>query len=228
MKNLVITFILFFNITISCYSQIIQVWQNGHKTIFANADSVIYLRPEDVPQEYVDLALPSGTMWATTNLNASAPEETGGYYAWGETHQKFNFTGESYTNPATFNDAATEQLGPDWSVPTSDQMKELRDYCMWQEESIGAVKGCRVTGSNGNSIFLPYAGFMSGRNVEFSNRGYIMSNEEQTVYNVGTFPLILQYIRSSVSYNYRFESEAQYWYYSHCEGYQIRPVKKNR
>lgn len=35
--------------------------------------------------EYVDLGLPSGTLWATTNVGATNPEDCGGYFAWGET-----------------------------------------------------------------------------------------------------------------------------------------------
>ena len=45
---------------------------------------------------YVDLGLPSGTLWATCNVGASKPEEYGNYYAWGETQTKANYTWENY------------------------------------------------------------------------------------------------------------------------------------
>ena len=38
--------------------------------------------------EYVDLGLPSGTLWATCNVGASKPEDYGDYFAWGETKKK--------------------------------------------------------------------------------------------------------------------------------------------
>ena len=41
-----------------------------------------------VEHEYVDLGLPSGTLWATCNVGASTPEEFGNYFAWGETEPK--------------------------------------------------------------------------------------------------------------------------------------------
>ena len=37
---------------------------------------------------YVDLGLPSGTLWATCNVGADSPEEYGDYFAWGETEPK--------------------------------------------------------------------------------------------------------------------------------------------
>ncbi len=36
-------------------------------------------------RDYVDLGLPSGTLWATCNVGASSPEDYGDYFAWGET-----------------------------------------------------------------------------------------------------------------------------------------------
>lgn len=46
--------------------------------------------------EYVDLGLPSGLKWATCNVDATTPEEYGGYYAWGETEEKENYCWNTY------------------------------------------------------------------------------------------------------------------------------------
>lgn len=46
--------------------------------------------------EYVNLGLPSGTLWATCNVGASSPYESGSYFAWGETETKDIFTWENY------------------------------------------------------------------------------------------------------------------------------------
>ncbi|MCQ2257069.1 MAG: DUF1566 domain-containing protein [Bacteroidaceae bacterium] len=46
--------------------------------------------------EYVDLGLPSGTLWAKCNIGANSPEEYGDYYAWGETETKTNYTESTY------------------------------------------------------------------------------------------------------------------------------------
>ena len=46
--------------------------------------------------QYVDLGLPSGTMWATCNVGASNPWEYGDYFAWGETMPKQNYNWLTY------------------------------------------------------------------------------------------------------------------------------------
>ena len=104
-------------------------------------------------EEYVDLCLPSGTLWATCNLGANVPEEFGDYYAWGETETKTIFTvgtykycnGDFYSltkycnDPSygyngftdnlavllTEDDAATVNLGDNWCMPTKEQWQEL-------------------------------------------------------------------------------------------------------
>lgn len=54
------------------------------------------LCPDDHHPHMIDLGLPSGIKWACCNLDASSPEEYGGYYAWGETKVKETYTLETY------------------------------------------------------------------------------------------------------------------------------------
>lgn len=54
--------------------------------------------------EYVDLGLPSGTLWATCNVGASSPEEYGDYFAWGET---VPYGGEDQSNAMNYAYAGT-------------------------------------------------------------------------------------------------------------------------
>lgn len=58
-------------------------------------------------------------------------------------------------------DAAHVNWGGSWRMPTKDEMNELLTCCSWTEESYNGVDGCKVTGSNGNFIFLPYGGYLS-------------------------------------------------------------------
>ena len=46
--------------------------------------------------EYVDLGLPSGTLWATCNVGANNPEDFGDYFAWGETSPKDDYNWDTY------------------------------------------------------------------------------------------------------------------------------------
>ncbi len=115
--------------------------------------------------EYVDLGLPSGTLWATMNIGATAAENYGNYYAWGEITTKSSYTSSNYTyssNPATLplsKDVASVSWGGDWRMPTQEELDELLTECTWTWAVKNGLNGYNVTGSNGNSIFLPAAGY---------------------------------------------------------------------
>ena len=115
--------------------------------------------------EYVDLGLPSGTMWATCNVGASRPEDCGNYYAWGETRPKEEYSLETFIgpNPNAITaplppemDAATVNWGEGWTMPTYAEIKELKSHCAWRWTMVNGVEGYMVRSLNGNSIFLPY------------------------------------------------------------------------
>ena len=128
--------------------------------------------------EYVDLGLPSGLKWATCNVGATTPEDYGNYYAWGETSTKSSYT---FDNSKTFGktmndisgnaqyDAATANWGGSWRMPTEEELSELVDLCTWVWITQNGVNGNKVIGLNGNSIFLPAAGFRVGSS--FSRAG---------------------------------------------------------
>ena len=123
--------------------------------------------------EYVDLGLPSGTLWATCNIGADSPEKFGDYFAWGETAPKTYYSGDSYTgsgyddsegSPRELlpeDDAATVNWGSEWQTPSAKQIDELinEKYTTTEWTTLNGVDGRKITSkSNGNSIFLPAAG----------------------------------------------------------------------
>lgn len=143
-----------------------QVVTDGMKITFGYEEDVDYSQP-------VDLGL--SIKWASCNLGAELPEAFGGFYAWGETSPKTEFTLENYeyydpyesdTNgyvafkeiSGTSRDAATVNLGGDWRMPKQSEWKELVEKCSWTFTTRNGVEGYEVTGPNGNSIFLPGAG----------------------------------------------------------------------
>lgn len=152
--------------------------------------------------EYVDLGLPSGIKWAACNVGATAPEEYGCYYSWGETEEKTNYdwstykhcggsnsTMTKYCNKSNFgtvddktvldldDDVAHVEWGGDWRMPTKEEQDELRDNCTWEWTTLNDVAGYRVTGPNGNSIFLPAAGYRVGKDIgEKGKNGYYWSS----------------------------------------------------
>ena len=131
--------------------------------------------------DYVDLGLPSGLKWATCNVGASSPSEYGDYYAWGETTTKSDYSssncltdgqeiGDISGNPQY--DAARANWGSTWRMPTKSEFEELIKECEWEWTSEGEndryIDGYRVTGPNGNSIFLPAAGYMYGTSLYYA------------------------------------------------------------
>ncbi len=118
--------------------------------------------------EYVDLGLPSGLKWATCNVGASSPTDSGDYFAWGETTTKSTYTqsnskttekeiGDISGNVAY--DAARANWGGTWRMPSNTEMQELVDKCTWTWTSKSGINGYLVEGPNDNTIFLPAAGY---------------------------------------------------------------------
>ena len=120
--------------------------------------------------EAVDLGL--SVLWASCNVGATKPEEYGGYYAWGETKEKKEYTLWNYEfyNLLTgrFTDIGKDisgtkydvakKLGEGWRMPTIEEFIELTQDCEWTDSICNGIKGKKVLGENGNSIFLPLAG----------------------------------------------------------------------
>lgn len=127
--------------------------------------------PEDNNYMYVDLGLPSGLRWATHNVGATSPEDYGEYYAWGELYAKNTYTAD---NSLTYGidiidisaneqyDVAYKKWGDLWKVPNNADFEELIDNCTMEWTIMNDVNGMKLIGPNGNSIFLPAAGYMDG------------------------------------------------------------------
>ena len=146
--------------------------------------------------EYVDLGL--SVMWATCNVGANIPEESGGYYAWGETETKEEYSkensktcGEKMTDISgnAQYDAATANWGGIWRMPTRTEKIELYAKCNWEEVFLNDVKGYKVTGPNGNSIFIPKTGYISGRYVQGRNILFWTSTTDDDSFIEGAYVL---------------------------------------
>ena len=140
--------------------------------------------PDGNHPHVIDLALPSGTKWACCNVGARAPENNGGYFAWGETIEKDEYTPVTYSHchetddtnchsfwdkyykyddlgneiSGTEYDVANVKWGNCWVMPLITQVYELMTKCQHKWVGYDGVKGVLFTGSNGMSIFLPAAG----------------------------------------------------------------------
>ena len=154
----------------------LQAVQDSEATqLIAEVETVYEAKQMINGHEYVDLGL--SVKWATCNVGANAPHEYGDYFAWGETATKREYTEENcktieirkrlfvdktIDKRENFKDTARANWGGSWRMPTKAEMEELKNRCTWTWTSQSGVKGYKVTGPNGNSIFLPTAGYCGG------------------------------------------------------------------
>ena len=198
--------------SLSVYSQGIIVYKkDGTKVVhsYTEVDSIVTFN-KNIPEGAVDLGLPSGTLWADRNIGADSPEGYGDYFAWGETRPKSTYSWSTYKyckgsyNTLTkyctdsscgtvdnktvlepSDDAATANWGSNWRMPTHAEQEELIEKCTWTWTTRNGVNGYKVTGPNGNSIFLPAAGFRYDSSV--SGAGSRANYWSASHYDSGTY-----------------------------------------
>ena len=194
------------------------------------------------PSGAVDLGL--SVYWGTTNIGASKPEDYGDYYAWGETEPKESYSWSTYkygtSSSGPFfkyntsdsygtvdnktvlepeDDVASVKLGGEWRMPTDAEWTELRTKCTWTwttNYNGTGVKGQIVTATNGNSIFLPAAGYRRDTKLyDAGSYGYYWSSSLNT-----DKPSIAWY----VNFNSGTVRRRDYGYRSY--GQSVRPVSE--
>ena len=172
--------------------------------------------------EAVDLGL--SVKWASCNVGANFPEDYGDYFAWGEISPKDSYTSDNCStygvamsdisgNPQY--DAATANWGGAWRMPTRSEIGELIENCTWKWTTLNGVNGYKVTGPNGNSIFLPAAG----------------SRDGTSSYGVGSFGLSWSSTPDEGNgygaYNLGFNSVNYVWGWDYrYYGQSVRPVSE--
>ena len=181
--------------------------------------------------DWVDLGLPSGLLWATRNVGASSPEDYGDYFAWGETSPKSVYKWDTYiygyyddwlwyvtkyntdsdygpvdnlTTLQPGDDAATANWGSGARMPTRQEWEELEDYCSSVWTTQNGVNGRRFTGPNGNTLFLPAAGYRSDDELHYAgNYGYYWSSSLYTDTPDGAWDFYFGSDDTSVGYGHR-------------------------
>ena len=152
-----------FEITIDDLTEFTTYYIRGYATNSkgTNYGSEITVTTLSTPGEKVDLGLASGVKWATFNVGAKSPEEFGSCFHWASDTPDYSPVEEhgSYPpNDISGNeqyDAARIYWGETWRIPTADEIEELCYGCTWEWEILNGVSGAKVTGPNGNYIFLP-------------------------------------------------------------------------
>ena len=176
--------------------------------------------------DYVDLGL--SVKWATCNVGATKPEEYGLYFAWGETAPKEEFhwsnykwcsdgyaedltkyygilDGKIFLDPE--DDAVAVNMGNNWRMPTVEELQELIDECTWtwtyDYNGTGVAGQIATSKINGNSIFLPAAGYMYGGSLtEKSEYGYYWLNSLYEDYQLNAHNIYFYSEYVGRDYNY--------------------------
>ena len=150
-------------------------------------------KEENTTTDFVDLGL--SVNWASTNVGAEKPEEVGNYYAWGETETKKEYKIATYE----YYDSATKKykdigsnicetqydvaykLDKNSCLPTSQQITELIEKCKWEKTTLNEKDVWKVTGPNGNSIYIPISGCISeSEKVGYSTNAYIWTGTQSS------------------------------------------------
>lgn len=191
--------------------------------------------------DYVDLKLPSRTLWATCNVGASKPSESGLYFQWGDTigytkeqvgkdkqfywsDYKWNplddwETFTKYTSASEAleleDDAAHANMGRDWHMPAPYQFRELIDNTTSEWATLDDVNGRLFTSKKdeSKSIFIPAAGYAWNGSLYFSGiDGYVWSSMIDTKFALSGQFLFFEQGRTFMSYHNR------------CYGFSVRGV----
>ena len=204
--------------------KLIFVFGNSENYIVVNGEKFLH-KPESVESTAVDLGLPSGLKWATCNVGASSPEQSGLYFAWGETT---GYTAEQVTsgvrvfNKDVYNagpvasisadltleqDAAHVNLGGNWRMPTEAEYQELIDNCdvTWTNDYNGTKVSGRIFTSkvNGKLVFFPAAGnCLDSSVVDVGSYGVYWSASWRSSSNA--WELYFLSGSQGLNYNYRY------------------------
>ena len=151
-------------------------------------------RNRDIPEGFVDMGLPSGTLWAECNLGAATETNPGTFYAWGEVAAKSKYTWSNYrfgtySNLTKYNvsdnlkvlqdaDDAARKTNAAWTMPTTEDFDELRWECRPPVWVTMPVPGFRITSMDGEtSIFFPAAGFKTDEWLDKDETGYYWTRD---------------------------------------------------
>lgn len=175
-------------------------------------------------EDWVDLGLPSGTLWRKFNVGATHPLQYGLYFSWGNIvghywngstfADGYSFTQEAYNlTPGALltgdidnaHDAAREYLGEHWKIPSSVQYEELNQNCNFEIITQGSLNYFVYTSKiNGNRLILPLSGYAQQKLISTNNgRFYLWTNKyanNENGYNFFYFNNVAPYIRGWLRY----------------------------
>lgn len=152
---------------------------NGKYSFYGETSN--FITKDITPSTYIDLGL--SVKWASSNVGASSPEDYGSFYNW--------------------NDALSFHL------PTKAQMEELDSKCTWECTTLNGVNGVKITGTNGNSIFIPSCNSQGYSGYYWSSTPYPYNNKDAyyLYFNINDYRYMGNYIDRLEKFSVRPVSE---------------------
>ena len=205
------------------------------KTANTNIDAKLMAR-KHMNHKFVDLGLPSGTLWATLNIGAFNIYDPGYYYAWGELETKPYYDFGNYVfrkggHIRKYNEVDNKKIlepvddtahclwGGNWKMPTNEQINELLTL---EREFIPASNGSRaifcITGLNGNKLYLPLTNCF-GYKVESQKTFTCFWSSEAAADSNSSIIAHYLYLNKDTMYSTPLQR-----YQSKCMGCPVRPV----
>ena len=220
-------------VDISDIVAVIDIISNGETTENQKDAAVLAdLCPDNHHPHAIDLGI--GVKWACCNVGASAPEQYGGYYAWGDTEEKNYYSYETYKYitldhngvdsimhfgniAGTSYDVAHVKWGGGWRMPGyAAHFRLLDENCSSEWTTLNGVNGMVFTGPNGGRIFLPAAGYRrDDGTINVGDHGYYWSSVE-----------ILDDTGDAIDLEFYSTDVNQYDYAYRPYGLSVRPVIK--
>ena len=190
--------------------------------------------PDTNHPHLIDLGLPSGTLWSCCNVDATKPQDNGGYYAWGETQIKSSYDYYSYAYKDATNrflhlgydisgtnyDVAHVKWKGNWKMPSLEQFDELCVKCNHEFTQFEGVDGVKFTGPNGGTIFFPNSGYYSGTSFVNDNNhyGYVWTSSVPPKYSL-YYGYTAMFSYDNLNEDYGFKAMNRFY------GFTVRPIQ---
>ena len=139
----------------------VETYETEIRIVLSDDTEIIIPIGEVLPYKGIDLNL--SVKWSSINFGVDSYSDLGGLYLWGDVND--SGVVPNYSAPNLYNISGTEydiiraNWGESWRIPNMNEFSELVNNCQWSRATINGVVGMRVTGTNGNSIFLPNTGY---------------------------------------------------------------------
>ena len=139
----------------------VEILESELRIVLIDGTEIIIPIGKQLPYKGIDLGL--SVKWSSINFGAESTYEKGGLYLWGDVNNSgsvpyYSAPNQYYISGSEY-DIVRANWGESWRMPNMSEIRELVTGCVWSKATVNGVEGMKVTGKNGNSIFIPNTGY---------------------------------------------------------------------